>query len=348
MGVGRALRIGGAVALLVAGLVHLDLYFGGYRDAGSVPSFGRSILFNAIASGVIGAAVAPAVSGTSASPGSSCPPPRWPRSPTRTPGTRCSGSKETGSTRHPRRRSCSSPRSRPSSCWPPTFIPSIAARDESSGMAVLGAAGVVAAGVLVGFGAYWASEDTESVSATGPGAVSIANFAFSPEALEVPAGTAVTWTNNDDLDHSVVAADDSFRSDQLGNGSSYEFTFDDRRRVQLRVRHPSGDVRQRRRLRLISGCDWAGDDHRDGGTVDRGRAADGEGRPPGHGGSGRRDTTGADLLRRDRRLDRRRRRPQAEAPPATAPARRHRGDGFRGRARRSLRGGLVACCGGSG
>ena len=58
MGVGRVLRIGGAVALLVAGLVHLDLYFGGYRDAGSVPSFGRSILFNAIASGVLAALVA--------------------------------------------------------------------------------------------------------------------------------------------------------------------------------------------------------------------------------------------------------------------------------------------------
>ena len=49
-----------------------------------------------------------------------------------------------------------------------TFIPSIAARDESSGMAVLGAAGVVAAGALVGFGAYWASEDTEVAGATGP------------------------------------------------------------------------------------------------------------------------------------------------------------------------------------
>ena len=55
---GRALRIGGAVALLVAGLVHLDLYFGGYRDAGSVPSFGRSILFNADRVRSVGAAVA--------------------------------------------------------------------------------------------------------------------------------------------------------------------------------------------------------------------------------------------------------------------------------------------------
>ena len=52
------LRIGGAIALLVAGLVHLDSYFGGYRNAGSVPNFGRSVLLNAIASGVLTVAVA--------------------------------------------------------------------------------------------------------------------------------------------------------------------------------------------------------------------------------------------------------------------------------------------------
>ena len=37
----HAVRIGGALALLGAGLIHLDLYFGGYRSAGSVPAFGR-------------------------------------------------------------------------------------------------------------------------------------------------------------------------------------------------------------------------------------------------------------------------------------------------------------------
>src|SRR3954470_18955896 len=58
MSIGRVLRIGGATALLVAGLVHLDLYFGGYRSAGTVPTFGRSIVLNAIVSVVVAAIVA--------------------------------------------------------------------------------------------------------------------------------------------------------------------------------------------------------------------------------------------------------------------------------------------------
>ena len=37
--------------------------------------------------------------------------------------------------------------------------------------------------------------------------VSIGNFAFSPASLEVPAGTQVTWSNEDDVPHTVVATD---------------------------------------------------------------------------------------------------------------------------------------------
>ena len=43
--------------MLVAGLVHLDCT-SGYRSAGSVPDFGRSILFNAAVSVVVAVAVA--------------------------------------------------------------------------------------------------------------------------------------------------------------------------------------------------------------------------------------------------------------------------------------------------
>ena len=226
MGVGRALRIGGGVALLVAGLVHLDLYFRGYRDAGSVPSFGRSILFNAIASGVVGAAVAARrewyvrLAGIIL-PASSLAAFAYTHS-----GHTLFGFKGDGFNPSPQAQIVVVAEIAAIVLLAATFIPSIAARDESSGMAVLGAAGVVAAGVLVAFGAYWASEDTESAGATGPGAVTIIDFAFSPEALEVPAGTAVTWTNEDGLEHSIAADDDSFRSDPLGTGSSFEFTFD--------------------------------------------------------------------------------------------------------------------------
>ena len=52
---GRLLRVAAALALLIGGLIHLDLYFGGYR---TIPDIGRSFMVNSIASGVVAAAVA--------------------------------------------------------------------------------------------------------------------------------------------------------------------------------------------------------------------------------------------------------------------------------------------------
>ena len=58
MKLGRILRIGAAVAILISGIVHLDLYFNqGYRFASPNANFGRSILLNAIASGLIATAL---------------------------------------------------------------------------------------------------------------------------------------------------------------------------------------------------------------------------------------------------------------------------------------------------
>jgi plastocyanin len=51
--VGTAVRCGAAVAILVSGLVHLQLYFDGYRDRADVPRVGDAFLANVIASVVI-------------------------------------------------------------------------------------------------------------------------------------------------------------------------------------------------------------------------------------------------------------------------------------------------------
>jgi len=59
----------------------------------------------------------------------------------------------------------------------------------------------------------------------GKASIKIANFNFGPAALTVPAGTSITWTNNDDDAHSVVADDKAFRSAPLDTGESYSFTF---------------------------------------------------------------------------------------------------------------------------
>ncbi|MGB3045974.1 MAG: cupredoxin family copper-binding protein [Xanthobacteraceae bacterium] len=58
-----------------------------------------------------------------------------------------------------------------------------------------------------------------------PAAITIDNFTFGPANLTVPAGTTVTWTNHDDIPHSVVATDKAFRSAALDTNDSYTFTF---------------------------------------------------------------------------------------------------------------------------
>ena len=55
-------------------------------------------------------------------------------------------------------------------------------------------------------------------------AVTIDNFVFGPQRLTVKAGTTVTWTNRDDIPHTVVAPG-HFKSKVLDTGESYSFTF---------------------------------------------------------------------------------------------------------------------------
>jgi plastocyanin len=68
-----------------------------------------------------------------------------------------------------------------------------------------------------------------ALAATSPASaaevkVSIDNFTFNPKAVTVKAGTTVTWTNNDDIPH-TVADPPKFRSKALDTGDSYSFTF---------------------------------------------------------------------------------------------------------------------------
>ena len=55
--------------------------------------------------------------------------------------------------------------------------------------------------------------------------VKIANFTFEPQTLIVKAGTTVTFENEDDIPHQVVATDGAFRSKALDTGDTYAFTF---------------------------------------------------------------------------------------------------------------------------
>jgi plastocyanin len=55
-------------------------------------------------------------------------------------------------------------------------------------------------------------------------AVKIGNFTFGPQDLTVKAGTTVTWTNEDDIPHTVVSPN-TFRSKVLDTDGTYAFTF---------------------------------------------------------------------------------------------------------------------------
>ena len=56
--------------------------------------------------------------------------------------------------------------------------------------------------------------------------VKIDNFTFGPVSLEVAAGTTVTWTNRDDIPHTVVADDKTFKSKALDTDDTFSYTFD--------------------------------------------------------------------------------------------------------------------------
>lgn len=55
--------------------------------------------------------------------------------------------------------------------------------------------------------------------------VKIDNFSFGPTSLTVAAGTTVTWTNNDDVPHTVVSDDKIFKSKALDNDDKFSYTF---------------------------------------------------------------------------------------------------------------------------
>ena len=99
--------------------------------------------------------------------------------------------------------------------------------------AVLGAVLLIATAC----GSSSASSSTPSASAGGAGgtaAVVIKNFAYTPQIITVKAGTTVTWTNQDSVQHTVTSADSikvganvtsTFDSGLFNQGQTFSFTF---------------------------------------------------------------------------------------------------------------------------
>src|ERR1700757_17258 len=72
----------------------------------------------------------------------------------------------------------------------------------------------VAATILLGV----ASAQAEELKVT------IDNFTFTPAELKVKVGDTVTWTNHDDIPHTVVSAG-KFRSKAMDTDNAFSFTF---------------------------------------------------------------------------------------------------------------------------
>lgn len=70
-----------------------------------------------------------------------------------------------------------------------------------------------------------APEGPAEPGAAGKRKISIANFTFDPETLEVAVGSTVIWVNADDVPHTVRSTEDLFRSEALDTDAVFEHRF---------------------------------------------------------------------------------------------------------------------------
>jgi plastocyanin len=66
---------------------------------------------------------------------------------------------------------------------------------------------------------------TKAAPVPAQAAVAIDNFTFKAPLVTVKAGTTVTWTNQDDIPHTVVSTKGLFKSRVLDTGEHFSFTF---------------------------------------------------------------------------------------------------------------------------
>jgi plastocyanin len=71
-----------------------------------------------------------------------------------------------------------------------------------------------------------ALEDGEPAAAADSTRVVGDNFSFAPVTATVPVGSTVTWTNRDDIPHSVVSPEQKFKSPVLDTDEMFSHTFD--------------------------------------------------------------------------------------------------------------------------
>ncbi len=218
-------RLSAAIAVLVGGLVHLQLYFDGYRSLPD-PNLGRSFIANGVASVVIAAAllvrkdallrlagigVALATLGAFALS-------RTDRG--------IFGLRETGLNPSPQALIALIAEVAAIAALAISFLPKVGGGNTLDRRLSVPTAGIFAAGAVV-LCMLWAQGSGASASTGNEPGVTISGFRFHDANTTVTAGTTLVWTNTDDFDHSVVAEDGSFHTEEdLSKGDTFSHTFD--------------------------------------------------------------------------------------------------------------------------
>lgn len=83
---------------------------------------------------------------------------------------------------------------------------------------------VMIAIVLLAAGSTMVTANAQQPSAK-TAAVKIDNFTFGPPSFTVVVGTTVTWTNHDDIPHTVVSSDKVLKSKVLDTDEKFSYTF---------------------------------------------------------------------------------------------------------------------------
>jgi amicyanin len=93
-------------------------------------------------------------------------------------------------------------------------------------MKTLLAASICIAAVALAFANPAVGQAPGAAAAHSPNdTITIDNFSFNAQTITVPAGTAVTWINRDDVPHKVVSTDKKFSSPVLDTDGRFSYTF---------------------------------------------------------------------------------------------------------------------------
>ena len=92
-------------------------------------------------------------------------------------------------------------------------------------LCIAAALAILAAAAVLPAAAAQATETQAAGTQAAETEVKIDNFTFAPQRITVKAGTTVTWTNDDDIPHTVASKTKLFKSKALDTGDKFSFTF---------------------------------------------------------------------------------------------------------------------------